>query len=370
MSESTSPWTPSSALTALLYTDFDGEPADPDDVIADALDGGYTERTDGLRGILQDAAADPVERFLACCALATWADPVGYQAVLEACAAGERAVWLGASYDRFHGVDDTFGQLAHCVGGSSEMAAERGTADERLRAAKALLNLVDQHQFGRSLQWLLSDEIVAVHTKGIAAVAERGMDRIASAETIGFDLGLQIAMLIVSLGDADESTGTSMARRLIAAQPGERALVELTDLVARGSGEQSLSLAAELTAAANTQRMEQALSEARDRRLDRERLRERFPHVHHLLRGYFHLSFVAGSLSHAEAVDSYLTLTPKEELRKTAEELSSLVTEMDSRTRLARAVRSLGLSAATPRGVSLSQWLTDVAAIIRQHQKI
>ncbi|MBK3580690.1 hypothetical protein JHN63_44340, partial [Streptomyces sp. MBT65] len=88
MADTKDHWQPGPELRALLYTDFDGNPADPDDVIADALDDdGYLERTPGLTAILQDPAADPAARLLACCALTSWADPLGYDTVLQAAAA-------------------------------------------------------------------------------------------------------------------------------------------------------------------------------------------------------------------------------------------------------------------------------------------
>ncbi|WP_329167033.1 hypothetical protein OHB49_43165 (plasmid) [Streptomyces sp. NBC_01717] len=111
-------WQSSPETRALLFTDFYGEPAEPDDVFADALDGGYVERTPALIAILQDDSADPAERLRACVALTSWADPAGYGAVITAAAAPDDVVWRRQSYDRFFGQDDTFGQLADAVGAS------------------------------------------------------------------------------------------------------------------------------------------------------------------------------------------------------------------------------------------------------------
>lgn len=229
MADNAASWQPSPELRALLYTDFDGSPADPDDVIAEALDGGFVERTAGLVAILQDEDADPAERLLACCALTSWADPVGYDTVIRAAAAPDEVVWRDQSYDRFFGQDDTFGQLADAVGSSRDMVDERGTAELRLAAARALIAVADRVQFDRHVSALLYSEIVEACQDDIRAAVDRGIARLASAERPSFDLGLQLALLTVSTMKLDEQAATDTMRRLAEAQPGERALRELAD---------------------------------------------------------------------------------------------------------------------------------------------
>ncbi|MER5685327.1 hypothetical protein [Streptomyces sp. NPDC002205] len=229
MSETSAPWQPSPELRALLFTDFDGAPADPDDVIADALDGGYAERTPGLVTILQDAAGDPAGRLLALRALVSWADPLGYEEVVRAAAAPDEAVWRGESYDRFFGQDDTFGLLADTVGSSRDMTDERGTAAQRIAAARALIGITDRVQLDRHVGALLYPEVVASSLDDIKAAVDRGIARLSSGEAVRFDLGLQIALLTVALAKADEAAGSDAMRRLAAARPGSRALRELAD---------------------------------------------------------------------------------------------------------------------------------------------
>jgi hypothetical protein len=216
-------------LRALLYTDFQGRPAAPYDVIAEALDGGYAERTEGLVAILRDENADPAGRLLACCALTTWADPIGYDTVIQAAAAPDEVVWRGQSYDRFFGQDDTFGQLAYEVGESRDMAEERGTADRRIEAARALLRIADRVQFDRHISLLLYPEIVEGCQDDIRSAVDRGVARLASGERVLFDLGLQIALLTVAMREFDEQGADEAMRRLLSAQPGERAMRELAD---------------------------------------------------------------------------------------------------------------------------------------------
>ncbi|MFI6462843.1 hypothetical protein [Streptomyces sp. NPDC050538] len=230
MADTKDRWQPGPELRALLYTDFDGNPADPDDVIADALDdGGYLERAPGLTAILQDPTADPAARLLACCALTSWADPLGYDTVLRAAADPDDVVWRGQSADRFFSQDDTFGQLADAVGASRDMVDERGTAGLRIAAARALISLADRVQYDRHISSLLSREIVEAAQGEIDATVGRGITRLASGEHIPYDLGLQLALLTVAMKTYDEPGANDAMIRLAAAHPGERALRELAD---------------------------------------------------------------------------------------------------------------------------------------------
>jgi len=230
MADTTDRWQPGPQLRALLYTDFDGNPADPDDVIADALDDdGYLERTPGLTEILQDNNADPAERLLACCALTSWADPLGYDTVIHAATHPDNVVWRGQSADRFYSQDDTFGLLADAVGSSSDMVDERGTADRRIQAARALISLADRFQFDRHISSLLTHNLVEACQDEIRTAADRGITHLASGEHIPFDLGLQLALLTIAIKEFDEKGANDAMLRLAAARPGQRALRELAD---------------------------------------------------------------------------------------------------------------------------------------------
>lgn len=82
--------------------------------------------------------------FLACCALASWADPIGCAAVIEAAAAPDDLVWRGQTHDRFTSQDDTFAHLAEAMSRSRDMVDERGTPAERIEAARSLLRVADR----------------------------------------------------------------------------------------------------------------------------------------------------------------------------------------------------------------------------------
>jgi hypothetical protein len=223
-------WEPSARVADLLFVDFDGVPASPDDVISDGLDGGYRERTEGLREVLRDADEEPAGRFLACVALTRWGDPAGYETVVQAARSPESVPWRGASYDRLHGEDDTFGVLADAVGDSADMVEERGTAAQRAQAAGALLSAADRIQYDRHISSLLRQDLVSVCLPAIKAAVDSGITMPAEAQP-SFDLGLQLALLISAAHRHDATWAVAAARRLTAAQPGERALKELHEVL-------------------------------------------------------------------------------------------------------------------------------------------
>ncbi|WP_405613830.1 hypothetical protein [Streptomyces sp. NBC_00076] len=225
-SDSKGPWEPSVTVAALLYRDFDGLPADPDDVISEGLDGGYQERSEELRKVLRDSGEDPAGRFLSCVALTRWADEAGYEAVAQAAQAPESAPWRDASYDRFHSQDDTFGLLADAVGNSDDMIEERGTRTERTRAARALLAIADRVQFDRHIGALLRPDLVVAGLPEIQATVDRGIARL-EEEQLSYDLGLQLALMTAAIHHTEAAWALATARRLIAAKPGDRAVREL-----------------------------------------------------------------------------------------------------------------------------------------------
>ncbi|MFI2432197.1 hypothetical protein [Streptomyces sp. NPDC018693] len=213
-----STWEPSRRVAELLFVDFDGSPAIPDDVISDGLDGGYRGRSEPLTQVLWDAAEDPAGRFLACVALTRWADEAGYAAVVEAAGALESVAWRGASYDRLHGQDDTFGVLADAVGNSVDMVDERGTASSRVEAACALLGIADRVRFDRHIGSLLCRDLVIECLPVLKAVVARGIARWPATNRPSFDLGLQLTLVIAVVHPADATWATRAEHALMEAR--------------------------------------------------------------------------------------------------------------------------------------------------------
>ena len=79
---------------SLLMTDFDGDPVeDPEDVIDAPLDGDgrYSVRVPALTQMLGDDSVPSYERLVACLALISWAEPVGYRTLISSAEAPEEA---------------------------------------------------------------------------------------------------------------------------------------------------------------------------------------------------------------------------------------------------------------------------------------
>ncbi|MGY4103616.1 hypothetical protein ACW2Q0_29245 [Nocardia sp. R16R-3T] len=211
----------------LFYTDFDGNPAEPDDVLNEAMDGSWRVREAEVLGLFEDSQAHPAERLLACCALARWGSAKGYDAVIEAARDPDRVVWRGQSRDRWGGADNSFGILASDVADSDEIAEERGTAELRLKALAALIELADRYQFERHLnQGLFNADIRALASE-ISDVIRRGTQRLASGAGPSFDLETQVAGLIVALGRAHPERARSLAAEFLHTSPHRRAVDEL-----------------------------------------------------------------------------------------------------------------------------------------------
>ncbi len=110
-------------------------------------------------------------------------------------------------------------------------------------------------QFERRLLWILDEAGTARFAEDLREVIGRVLRRLAGPQAPGFDLGTQTAGLIGALACVDETRAVVFARQLIALNPGNRALRELAEVVARGRGPKTLALRDEL-AALDVPRME------------------------------------------------------------------------------------------------------------------
>jgi hypothetical protein len=229
-----SPGTPGPVAQRLFFTDFDGQPAEPEDVFIDGLDGGWQQREPEAIALLGNRAVHPYDRFLACAALAAWGSRVGYQAVIDAAADPESVVWRGQSADRRFGVDDTFALLAEDVGQSGDIAEQRGTAADRRAAQAALLGLADRYFFDRRLVQGMYDADVRALATDVDAAVEAGIARLRRHEPVAFDLATQVAGLIAALATVDPDRARARAAALLATDPPDRAVRELGELASVG----------------------------------------------------------------------------------------------------------------------------------------
>lgn len=236
--------TPGPEIQRLLFTDFDGRPADPDAVVNEAFDDPrHTERVPGLVAVLGDEGAKPYDRFLAAYALTRWGEDSGYRAVRDAAAAPDDAPWIGWSIDRRFQVDDTFAQLAAAVGDSEELADEKGTDPARLDALRALVRIADTTYFDRSLAGALDRRSLPAVLDEVPETVHRALSLLSTyRDRLAFDLATQLAGLAGAVVTVDEPLAVRLADAIVDIDPGPRALRELTDVVGRGTGEESLIL--------------------------------------------------------------------------------------------------------------------------------
>jgi hypothetical protein len=239
----------SPSIRDLLFTDFDGEPVeDPDDVITEAFDDPrYLDRVEPLRAILNDQGADPYDRFLACCALASWAESDGYAAVSDAAAKSGDVVWYDALVDARYSVDETFANLATAVYESEDMSDGKGTEPERLSALRALLAVADEQYFDWRLAFALDAKSLPHVVDAIPDVVRRGIRRLTDGPKPSFDLGGQLAGLVSAVTTVDEGLAVELGMELSRVDTSVRTITRLAAIVARGKTVLSKTFAEYLT---------------------------------------------------------------------------------------------------------------------------
>jgi hypothetical protein len=226
-----------SRFDALLGTDFDGQPvSDVDDVIYEALDDPrHRERVPGLADLLNDHSAAARERFLACVALTTWAEPAGYDAVIAAARDPGRAPWYDILIDRKFSVDNTFAQLSLAVGDSDDLAREKGTWEQRTEAFRALVRIADTEYFDEKLGDLLDLRTVAAVLPDIREVVTRGAAELAARRPQRFDLATQLVDLAAALAPAHTTAAVSLAQDVLSQDAGHRPLIHAVAIVQRAN---------------------------------------------------------------------------------------------------------------------------------------
>jgi hypothetical protein len=123
-------------------------------MILDGLDDErHRERVAPLADLLDDEGSSDEDRLHACLALVEWAEPAGYSVIRHAARRPRSTPWYGASLDRFFSVDNTFGHLADAVRASQDTACSKGTLDDRTKALRALIGIVDQEYFDSKFEY-------------------------------------------------------------------------------------------------------------------------------------------------------------------------------------------------------------------------
>ncbi|WP_234390752.1 hypothetical protein [Nocardia suismassiliense] len=229
------------SIRDLLFTDFDGAPVDdPDDVILEALDDPrYQQRIAPLTEFLAEESNPPYERFLACCALASWGERAGYRAIVDAARAGSETAWYGALIDRRYSADETFTQLADAVRVGKDFAREKSTEIERLAALRALIGIADRQYFDWQLAGAIDDTTAAAIRDDVVATVQRAIAALTRGERPSFDLGSQLAGLVVSVATIDESTAIQLGYELAQISTSPGTLIRLTAISSHGTSPDS-----------------------------------------------------------------------------------------------------------------------------------
>ncbi|WNI21733.1 hypothetical protein [Streptomyces sp. ITFR-16] len=222
----------------LLGTDFDGEPTtDIDDVIDSACeDPRHRERVPRLVELMNDPGEPAKERFMACLALTTWAEPDGFEAVIRAAADPEATPWYDFSIDRKFSVDSTFSQLAVAVDESRFLIEEKGTAALREQAFRALVQLADTQYFEDRLGELIDSATVRAALGDIKEVVGRGVRSLAAEERQRFDLATQLVDLACAVAPVDPALSVELAMSVLNVSASPRTLDHAVTVVFRAEG--------------------------------------------------------------------------------------------------------------------------------------
>lgn len=253
-------------IDTLLGVDFDGQPVeDIDDVIGEAFDDPrHRERVPGLIALMNDTAAPEIERFLACVALTTWAEPTGYEAVVRAAADPEGTPWYDFSIDRKFSVDSTFSQLADAVADSRHLTGDKGTEALRQEAFRALVRLADSQYFEDKLGELFDDATLRTLLGDIEDVVARAVRSLEAGEKHRFDLPTQLVDLASGVSTVDGLLAVDLAMRVLRVDSFPRALTHAVPIVRRARGPEGRRFGEFLLAAGDEnvrRRVREALNE-------------------------------------------------------------------------------------------------------------
>jgi hypothetical protein len=231
----------------LLYTDLDGNAlANPEPLIGRGLvDDRHSERVPGLVAVVDDPAADPLDRLFACLALTAWGEGSGYRAVVVA-ASSARPPWHGLSRAGIRPTDTPFGLVAAQVGRSDAMAERKGTEAARIVALRALIRIADRVDFGDQLGAAIFTGPPSAVAADLVVAARRGLRRLDQQPWPPFDLPCQLVDILEPLMEVDEPTALALAMEIVRRDPRPHTLGYLAFLVATGTSSAADTLAAHI----------------------------------------------------------------------------------------------------------------------------
>jgi hypothetical protein len=186
-----------------------------------------------LADLWNDDSAAVRERFLACVALTTWAEPAGFDAVIAAARDPERAPWYDILIHRKFSVDNTFAHLSLAASDSDDLALEKDTLEQRTEAFRALVRIADAEYFDEKLGDLLDVRTAAAVLPDIRDVVARGTAQLAARRPQRFDLATQLVDLAAAVATVDTNAAVSLAQDVLSHDAGHRPLIHAVVIVQR-----------------------------------------------------------------------------------------------------------------------------------------
>ncbi|KAB8140675.1 hypothetical protein F8S13_23285 [Chloroflexia bacterium SDU3-3] len=235
----------------LLFTGRDGSRSAFQDVVRDGLDGGLDDRIAGLGDVVRGGS--PYHALLACAALTAWGHELGFQTLIGWATAPDRTPWAGEPvvYHPASGTDAAFETLADAVGRGAASGLTPGTRYLRVAALRAMLRIYHGYYFDRTLAIAVgsSDAAQLLHVD-LRAAFERCLPLLRDQQP-PFDLGFQLACLLVPLAHVDDEAAAGYACQLLETQShSRRVLRQLALAMTAGGGPASQAVAEALRAAA------------------------------------------------------------------------------------------------------------------------
>jgi hypothetical protein len=219
----------------LLRVNFDGDPvSDVHDVIGAGLDDPRrSDRVPGLIELMNNPLAPEQDRFLACLALVTWAEPAGFEAVTEAAGHPKQAAGYDTVIDRMYSVDNTFAQLAEAIGTSGWLMEPECPSNERIEAIRSLVRIADTEYFNGHLEDLLDEKIINSVMEDIKATVHRGVRSLAEGVPHRFPVAAQLVDLAAAIAIVDESAAVELGMAVVNVDSSHRVLNHAVAIVHR-----------------------------------------------------------------------------------------------------------------------------------------
>jgi hypothetical protein len=214
----------------LLFTKSDGTDDNFYEVLWDELDSpeNYEYRIPSLIDLMSHG--QPYHRLLACIMLTSWGYVEGFQVLIEWATHPEKAPWYEEPVirDRITDADSAFEKLAEAIGTSYIGIESQENSLLRKTAVKALLKLFPKTFFDNTLTFTIyrsKEDLFPCIVEDIRTAIDKSFEILDRQEPLIFNLQMQVASLIGSLNELDESAVIKYAKKLLKNFPDDRRML-------------------------------------------------------------------------------------------------------------------------------------------------